>query len=378
VACQPLAPEQGVTVTVPGQASATPRGGWPVLPRLEDRLQTLLEATEVPGAQVAIVKDGEVVWATEYGVRDADLGDDVTPDTSFLLASVSKTVTGVALLQAHESGAFELDDPIQPYLDFTVDHPRSATPITFRHLLTHTSGIRDSWSVLDEGYAFGDPTEPLGDFLARYLDPSGADYSTRHFHRWGPDEGFDYSNVGAALAGHLVEATTGIDLRDWSRTHIFEPLAMDHTSWTLDGLDDALIAHPHRCAARCSPIPHYSYPDYPDGLLRSSAEDMGRFLAAMGSGGEAYGHRLLSADTTAEMLTMHVPAEGQGLMFYEDRLRGTDIIGHNGGDIGVSAEMFMRVDDHTGFVVLLNGEPRRWSSVQDVEVLLLAAADRLF
>jgi CubicO group peptidase (beta-lactamase class C family) len=153
---------------------------------------------------------------------------------------------------------------------------------------------------------------------------------------------------------------------------------MDHTSWTLDGLDDALIAHPHRCAARCSPIPHYSYPDYPDGLLRSSAEDMGRFLAAMGSGGEAYGHRLLSADTTAEMLTMHVPAEGQGLMFYEDRLRGTDIIGHNGGDIGVSAEMFMRVDDHTGFVVLLNGEPRRWSSVQDVEVLLLAAADRLF
>ncbi|MFT4627077.1 MAG: CubicO group peptidase (beta-lactamase class C family) [Myxococcota bacterium] len=360
------------------ETSGVPRAAWASIPRLEEVLESKFDAANVPGAQVAIIKDGEVVWAAAFGVRDAELGDAVTDDTSFMLASVSKTVTGVALLQAYESGAFDLDDPIAPYLDFVVDHPGSDTEITFRHLLTHTSGIRDDWDVLDGGYAVGDPAEPLGAFLERVLDPAGADYSRSHFYRWGPGEGYEYSNVGAALAGHLVEATTGVDLRDWSAEHIFEPLAMDHTSWTLDGLDDALLAHPHLCGARCTPLPHYGYPDYPDGLLRSSAEDMGRFLAAVSNGGEAYGRRLLSEETVNEMLAVHVPDEGQGLIWYHDELRGTELIGHNGGDMGVSTEMFMRADDHTGFVVLMNGDPSRWSHVQDVESILLRAADRLF
>ena len=348
-----------------------------MLADLDAQLTASLDAAWVPGAQAALVKDGAVVWAGDYGERDASTGESVTPDTSFALASVSKTVTAVALLQAYETGAFELDDPIAPFLSFTVEHPRSDTAITFRHLLTHTSGIRDDWSVLDEGYAPGDPVEPLADFLERVLDPEGADYSpSRSFTTWGPGEGFTYSNVGAALAGHMVEAVTGTDFAQWCDERIFEPLGMAHTSWKLAGLDEALVAHPHLCYATCRSLEHYGYPDYPDGLLRSSAVDMGRFMAAVTRGGELDGVRLLEEATVEEILRVQAPS-GQGLIWYEQPLGADIFIGHNGGDMGVSTEMFFRRDDGTGFVLWMSAEPRGWSHVLDMERALIAAADLL-
>jgi CubicO group peptidase (beta-lactamase class C family) len=361
------------------EVAPQPDPSWPSLPGLEADIAASLESAWVPGAQVAIVRDGEVAWASSFGVRNTNTGEPVTADSPFAQASISKTVMAVALLQVHESGAFGLDDPIGPYLAFTVDHPKSQVPITFRHLLTHTAGIKDNWSVLDEGYGPGDPAEPLGAFLERVLDPKGADYSVnRGFHAWGPGEGYDYSNVGAALAGHLVEAVTGVDFDVWCDQHIFAPLAMQDTAWKLAGLDAERVAHPHRCggAEGCRPLAHYGYPDYPDGLLRSTASDMGRFLAAVTRGGELEGTRILREATVTEMLRPQAK-DGQGLAWYESSIAGQTVVGHNGGDTGVSTEMFSRRRDGTGFVLLMNAEPMAWRHVVDIETALLDAADAL-
>ncbi|MFT4621363.1 MAG: CubicO group peptidase (beta-lactamase class C family) [Myxococcota bacterium] len=358
-------------------AEAHPDARWPARPQLEDRISSSLSDAGVPGAQVSIVKDGAVVWASNFGLREVGTGKAVSTDTSFALASVSKTVTAVALLQVYETGAFDLDDPIAPYLAFTVDHPSSATPITFRHLLTHTSGIRDNWNVLEANYGPGDPSEPLGVFLERVLDPAGRSYSAKwNFTDWGPGEGNQYSNVGVALAGHLVEAITGVEFARWCDDRIFDPLAMDHTSWTLAGLGADPVASPHLCGGGCRPVAHYGYPDYPNGLLRSSASDMGRFLAAVTRGGELDGVRLLRSSTVTEMLRPQAKG-GQGLAWYEESLGKQLLVGHNGGDTGVSTEMFFRRSDGTGFVLLMNAEPSAWRHVEEIERALLDAADGL-
>jgi CubicO group peptidase (beta-lactamase class C family) len=305
-------------------------------------------------------------------------GVPVTSDTSFPLASVSKTVTGTALMQVYETDAFELDDPIGPHLGFEVTHPTSAAPITFRHLLTHTSGIRDNWGIMP--YSEGDPTVALRDYLEDYLDPDGDLYdASRNYSSWGPGDGFSYSNIGVALAGHLVEAIIGIDFNDWCRDRIFEPLSMDHTGWYLRDLDDALVAHPHDCySGPCRTLRHYGYADYPDGMLRASAEDMARFLAMTEQGGSLDGHLILKEETVAQMLTLQVPSQGQALIWYEANQGGEIFWGHNGGDIGVSTNMFVRKEDGVGYMFWLNGELSSWGPINEATAAMLEAADTLF
>ena len=138
-----------------------------------------LAQTHTPGLSVAIVRAGRTVFTAGYGLADVAAARPVTPDTAFHIASVSKVVTGTALLQLLEQGNYQLDEPIGPYLDFPVRHPRFPdVPLTFRHLFTHTSGISDvRYGQTPAFSVVGDPTLPLRDFLVGYLTPGGAWYA---------------------------------------------------------------------------------------------------------------------------------------------------------------------------------------------------------
>lgn len=355
----------------------TEPAGPPPLPALDAVIVAEMARMNVPGLQAAIVEGGRVVWTGSYGFADVQTGEVVTEDTLFLLASVSKAVTGVALMQLWETGAFELDDDVEQHLSFRVRHPAwPQVPITPFQLLTHTSGIHDRWGVLDRHYVIGDSPLALGDFLAGYLDPSGVDYAPASY-RARPGAAYEYSNVGAALAGHLVEAISGVPFDVWCEDHIFTPLGMDSAGWHLADVDEALVAQPHvRGPNGLRPLPHYGFPDYPDGQLRASAGELARLLAAFASDGEHQGVRILEAATADLMQTPWWPSQGQGLAWYAER-RGPDLyVGHNGGETGASTEMFYRLADGTGFVVLMNAEPTRWASVMRIEQALMAAADQ--
>ena len=90
-----------------------------------------------------------------------------------MLVSVSKTITGIALMNLVERGALGLDDPINDYLPFDVQHPTDETNITLRMLLSHTSRIDDNWSAMNSVIVDGDSPIPLADFMERYLTPQG-------------------------------------------------------------------------------------------------------------------------------------------------------------------------------------------------------------
>ena len=362
----------------PEPPEPTPRD-YPELTALDAVIEAELETSNVSGLSACITRGEDTLWCEGYGLADREENRPVTPRTPFMLASVSKTVTGVALMHLVETGELTLDDPVGDHLDFEVDHPTDPTAITARMLMTHTAGIADNWGAMGAVIVDGDSPIALGDFLADYLVPGGEWYSASdNFVQDGVLSARQYSNIGAALAGYLVEAVSGVPFSSYCETHIFEPLGMTDTGWHLADLDEDILAVPYDWSGEdWEPIEHYGYPDYPDGALRTGAEQLASFMTMFVNEGSRDGTRVLSQDSVAEMRTVHYPEldSNQGLIWYSWALDGESVTGHNGADSGVSTEIGFR-DDGTGFVVLMNGRSRD-GILGNVERALFEAADSL-
>jgi CubicO group peptidase (beta-lactamase class C family) len=296
-----------------------------------DYVSDNLALSHTPGMSVAAVKGGRVAFAAGYGYADVARARRVTPDTVFQIASVSKTVTATALMLLAQDGVFHLDDPIAQHLDFPVASPKFPdVPITFRHLFTHTSGISDA--VYDGLDFSGAPIAPLRDFLSGYLAaPKG--YTGAK-----PGTAWRYSNVGVALLGHLAGRVSPAPLDAITRDRLFAPLGMRSTSWRYAGVDEARLAHGYDFAqARYLPLPRNAYPDWPAGLLCTSANDFARFLALYTQGGAG----ILTHETIAAMFTPdpavmnpNSPKLRQGLIWELAPFGDVTIALHPGGDPG--------------------------------------------
>jgi CubicO group peptidase (beta-lactamase class C family) len=319
--------------------------------------------THTPGMAVAVVRHGETVMAAGVGLADIAANRPVTQDTAFHIASVSKTVTATAMMMQAQGGAFGLDDPIDRYLDFKVVHPAAPdTPITFRHLMTHTSGIADK--VYYQVPAFsgaGDPTIGLRDFLVGYLTPQGQWYKADGCFGAAPGAAWDYSNVAVALLGYL-SGRVGRDLKAFTQDELFTPLGMRHTSWTYAGLrpDDVAVAYDVG-GATPKALPPTGYPDWPDGLLRTSARDFARVLAVYTAGGTLDGHAYLRPETLAAMLTPQaLPGPSpdgsvrQGLIWQLRTLGDTRLASHSGGDPGASTVVAIDIDRKVAVLAFAN------------------------
>lgn len=324
-------------------------------------IQGQMTQQHIPAVSAMIVKKGEPVWYKTYGKADVDQDINATNNMAFMLASVSKTITATALMQVWENGGFELDDNINDYLSFDVVNPNFPNnSITFRHLLTHTSGIVDNWDVLDPLYVDGDSPISLDDFCEGYLNTGGTYYNANdNFANAAPGNYYEYSNVGTTLCGYLVEAITGINFNQYCKDSIFEPLCMDNTAWFLSELNMNNIVMPHYYeGGEYVVVDHYGYPDYPDGQLRTNVTSLGRFLNMYMNYGVHNGTRILDSATVATMLTEQVPSleAGQGLIWYGGTMLGKTWWGHNGGDLGVSTEMRYIPADSIGIILLTNGD----------------------
>src|SRR5215469_14006080 len=110
--------------------------------RIDELLISACNDRSLAGVAAGIVTDGRVVYAKGFGIADAERGVPITADTSFRIGSISKTFTAIGLMQLHEQERFKLDEPVNNYLKaYKVEQPSASPPVTFRHLLTHTSGI---------------------------------------------------------------------------------------------------------------------------------------------------------------------------------------------------------------------------------------------
>lgn len=202
--------------------SATPVGaaeeGADVPGEKVDRIFAGWDRPDSPGAAVAVVRGGTVLYARGYGCADLDHGVPITCDTVFDIASVSKQFAGMAVAMLVDAGKVKLDNPIRDYLP---EVPDFGTPITLGHLVHHTSGLRDWPGTLrlagwryDDVIAFDDILQ----WVRRQKDLN-----------FEPGSEYSYSNTGYNLLAEMVARVEGISFRKWTARNLFHPLGMANT-----------------------------------------------------------------------------------------------------------------------------------------------------
>jgi CubicO group peptidase (beta-lactamase class C family) len=364
---------------------------------LDEFFDDMVKTTPLAGVAGCIIKGGEVAWSKGYGWADIANEIPMTPDKVQNIASISKTVTATAVMQLWEKGLFKLDDDVNDYLPFSVRHPRfPEESITFRQLLAHRSAIKDG-PAYNGSYVCGDPTISLETWVTEFLTPGGKFYDEKeNFHTWKPGERGEipaepraYTNVGFGLLGYLIERISGEPFNEYTQNHIFKPLNMNESGWLLNSIDienhvvpytyipedfkpeeDKVLESlsfrfPERVRstlldrenapkvgsfnAHCL----YSFPNYPDGLVRTSLNQHARYLTAYINKGEYRGSRILKEETVKMMLSdQHF---GRGLCWnsYDFDEKGR-LWGHGGSDPGVNTLMLFRETDHVGVIVFTN------------------------
>ena len=326
---------------------------------LEDFVENRRIETTVPGLAVGILNKDGLQWDGYFGTYNG--ADAVTDETIFMVASVSKTVVGTAAMQLWQQGEFELDDNINDYLSFEVRNPHSpAEPITFRHLMTHRSTIVDRDPLYDNMYTLdtgGDSPWELSAFLQAYLVPGGEFYAADNFLQSAPNERFEYSNYGNALLAVLVEELSGEPFSDYAQNHIFAPLGMTHSYFLLDEIPaDIAIANPFYDGQA---QPHYNFPDYPAGSLRTNVTDLSKFAAFyLDPAGHESG--LLEPETVELMFGEYGEStdlgEGEmGLVWVNFDSLLFNAKGHTGGDFGASAYLMLYPDEGYATIYMANG-----------------------
>lgn len=307
-----------------------------------------------PAVAVGIVHDQELVWARGFGTADLAAGRPATPDTVFRLGSVSKTFTATALLQLRDAGELSLDDPVRRHLPwFGYRGPSPEGPeITVRHLLTHTAGL---------------PREaPLPYWTDREF-PTRAELEAAVREGVGlfePGEGYEYSNLGIALAGEVVAAASGMPWAEYVRRHVLDPLGMESTSAA------GPRAPPERLAAGyltrgpdgAPPLapPTLSRALAPAAEMSSTVEDLARFVSAHLRDAGDSGPAVLAPRTLREMHRVHWLApswqSGRGLGFGVWRHDGRTLVGHAGWVAGHRSQIAFDPETEVGVVVLTNSD----------------------
>lgn len=313
---------------------------------IDSLMKTFMTNNMVPGASIAIVKNEKIVWKKGYGMADLEKFVPATPSTIYRLASVSKPITAVAVMQLVEQGKIALDSPIQKYVPA---FPIKKYPITIRELLSHMTGIRHY-----QGDEFNS-TRPYKS-LTEALDIFKNDSLLQK-----PGENQIYSTYGYTLLGVMIEAASGKTFMDYLKENIFKPAGMTHTSE-----DDALKIIANRSApydtirkgeVGNSVFVNSSY-KIPGGGLISDVEDMSRFMIAIQQG------KLVKPSTWKQMIT-EVKTNSGGKTFYgfgwilgfppvKDLPDLPSAVWHGGVQQGSTTAILMLTNKNIGVVILSN------------------------
>ncbi|MGR0218414.1 serine hydrolase domain-containing protein [Agromyces sp. ZXT2-6] len=329
------------------------------------RTANLLARQPALGLALGLVRDGELTDFRGHGVADPATGAPITPDTVFRIASITKTLTAVAVMQLVEQGRLDLDRPAGDDLRafrLAPAHPGLHAP-TIRHLLTHTAGLgevarhRDALAKdFGESFPVGRPLPSLAEFYGGEL----------RYHAE-PGTRFVYTNHGPATLGQIVEDVTGETLAAYVRSHIFEPLGMTDSTLERAGLTQRLttrLAAGHELRSRgVVRTQEMDWVTVGAAAAWSTPRDIARYLAALLPGGRAAdGTRILSGETVAAMIAPQYTPDpripGMGLAFFRSVVAGRVVAGHQGTLPGYHSAVAFAPDDGVAALAFTNGASR--------------------
>ena len=327
-------------------------------PELEAVLDDVVARQPSVGLAVGIVRDGGLAAFRGHGLADIRTATPITEDTTFRVASITKTFTAIAVMQLRERGLVDLDRPVNEYLRAYRLEPTRAgsSPATVRHLLTHTAGLAEVAHLrglvepdFGESVPAGEPLPSLASFYGATL-PTYAEPGTR----------FVYNNHGPATLGQIVEDVTGLPLHEYVRAHIFEPLGMTDSTLVRPPPGSARLATGYEIGSRGVRRPaERDMVTTGAASAYSTPRDMARYAAALLAGGASPHGRILQTPTLEQMFAPQYRPDprvpGMGLGFFRYRAAGHDAVGHQGTHPGFHSQITLTPDHGVGVIAFTNG-----------------------
>jgi CubicO group peptidase (beta-lactamase class C family) len=311
-----------------------------------------MRINHIPGAAMAVVKDGLLFLAKGYGYADLARGTRVSPSaTVFRTGSISKVLTWTAVMQLVEQGKLDLNADINRYLSHFQIPATFDQPITLAHLMTHTAGFEDQISA-GTLYAAADTYRPLREFLADNVP-------ARIFP---PGQVVAYSNYGAALAGEIVAEVSGETFDEYIASHIFEPLAMGHSTFRQPLPPGLAQAAAVSYAADENGQPQAGAFEYvqvqPAGALSAAATDIANLMIAHLQDGRFGDGHILQPESAQDMrrqyYAFHPRLPGLTRGFAEVYRNGIRLVIHPGTTDRSASLLALLPDQDVGIFVTFN------------------------
>lgn len=335
-------------------AASNPPDVTLLIQRLDALIPARMRATGAPGAAVALIHGGEVVWSKGYGAADLSSGKPVTPDSVFGVASISKTATAWGVMKLVERGRVDLDSPVGNYLTRWRLPGDDNGQVTIRRLLSHSAGLNTPEYL---GHLPGEPLPCVEEVLTfGYGKAAGVRMEQT------PGSRFAYSDGGYLILQLLIEEVSGEDFSQYMQREILTPLGMDASSfqWRPDIQAKLVTSY----SEKGIPFPHYQFIEKAPAGLYTTAPDLAKFVAAgmKGSNGEPPGRGVLQPATVEQMMTPAIEIRGferliyaheYGLGYFVETLPdGRRLVSHMGGNLNGVTEFAAIPATGEGIVVL--------------------------
>ena len=330
-----------------------------VVSELEPEIQRTLLTGNIPSASIALIAGDKIIWTNAYGYSNLWARTPATPNTVYLIGSTFKAMSTIALLQLMEQGKFKLDDRVNDYLtDFKIQGEDPQHPITFRHLLTHTSGLPADFGGFS---VWGDTVPPsLEDYLRKSLKVTKP-----------PLTSVTYSNMAFTLVAYLVQKFSGVPYKQYIQEHIFTPLEMTSTAFEPRPDMEERLSIPYvvddKTGSQVGTV-RLKASVWPAGIVYGTVLNQANWLIANLNSGAFKDKRLISEATINQMFTRQYDqfkgtieniwgneTAGFGLTWWTEVRDGDNYIAHSGSVPGYTAFLLGNRDRKFGFAILTNG-----------------------
>src|SRR5262244_3809331 len=330
-----------------------------VVAELEPEIQRTLLEGKIPSAAIALIAGDRVIWTGAYGHSNLWARTPATTSTVYLIGSTFKAMSTVALLQQMEQGKFKLDDRVNDYLtEFKIQNEDPQHPVTFRHLLTHTSGLPGDFGPVPVWSLDAPPS--LEAYLSKSLKVAKP-----------PMTAEVYSNMAYTLIGYLVQKFSGVPYKQYIQEQIFTPLEMNSTWFEPRGDMEERLSIPYLVDEKTGSqlaATRLKAAVWPAGLVYGTVLNQANWLIANLNGGVFKGKHLVGEQTMEQMLTRQHPqfkgpveglwgneTAGFGLTWWVQVRDGERWFAHSGSVPGYTAFLLGNRDRKLGFAILTNG-----------------------
>jgi len=330
-----------------------------VVAELEPEIQRTLLAGNIPSASIALIAGDRVIWTNAYGYSNLWARTPATPSTVYLIGSTFKAMSTIALLQQVAQGKFKLDDRVNDYLtDFKIQGEDPQHPVTFRHLLTHTSGLPADFGPFP---VWGDTVPPsLDEYLRKSLKVTKP-----------PLTSVTYSNMAYTLVAYLVQKFSGVPYKQYIQEHIFTPVEMMSTAFEPRPDMEERLAIPYvvdeKTGSQVGTV-RLKASVWPAGIVYGTVLDQANWLITNLNGGVFKEKRIISEQILDQMFTRQYDqfkgtieniwgneTAGFGLTWWTQVRDGDRYIAHSGSVPGYTAFLLGNRDRKLGFAIMTNG-----------------------